>query len=60
MCDRFTKDIQYLEQVKKAAFMLKHSDIPNEERDASAAAVLASRKHCCVQNVQQKKNFYYD
>ena len=27
MCDRFTKDIQYLEQVKKAAFMLKHPNI---------------------------------
>lgn len=58
MCYRFTKDIKYLEQAEKiAAFMLNHPnmpkdlvpywdynapDIPNEERDASAAAVLAS------------------
>ncbi|HKO82085.1 MAG TPA: glycoside hydrolase family 88 protein [Chitinophagaceae bacterium] len=58
MCYRFTKDIKYLEQAEKiAAFMLNHPNmpkdlvpywdynapnIPNEERDASAAAVLAS------------------
>jgi len=58
MCYRFTKDIKYLEQAEKiATFMLNHPnmpkdlvpywdynapDIPNEERDASAAAVLAS------------------
>lgn len=58
MCYRFTKDIKYLEHAEKiAAFMLNHPNmpkdlvpywdynapnIPNEERDASAAAVLAS------------------
>ena len=58
MCYRFTKDKRYLEQARKiATFMLKHPNmpkdlvpywdynapnIPNEERDASAAAVLAS------------------
>lgn len=58
MCYRFTKDIRYLEQaIKIAMFMLNHPNmpkdlvpywdynapkIPNEERDASAAAVLAS------------------
>ncbi len=58
MCYRFTKDIKYLEQAEKiAAFILNHPNmpkdlvpywdynapnIPNEERDASAAAVLAS------------------
>lgn len=58
MCYRFTKDIKYLEQAEKiAAFMLNHPNmpkdlvpywdynapnIPNEERDASAAAILAS------------------
>lgn len=58
MCYRFTKDKKYLEQAEKiAAFMLNHPnmpkdlvpywdynapDIPNEERDASAAAILAS------------------
>ena len=58
MCYRFTRDIKYLEQAEKiAAFMLNHPNmpkdlvpywdynapnIPNEERDASAAAVLAS------------------
>jgi unsaturated chondroitin disaccharide hydrolase len=58
MCYRFTKDNRYLEQAEKiAAFMLDHPNmptdlvpywdynapnIPNEERDASAAAVLAS------------------
>ncbi|WP_276504607.1 glycoside hydrolase family 88 protein [Terrimonas pollutisoli] len=58
MCYRFTRDVKYLEQAEKvAAFMLNHPNmpkdfvpywdynapnIPNEERDASAAAVLAS------------------
>ena len=58
MCYRFTKDIKYLQQAEKiATFMLNHPNmpkdlvpywdynapnIPNEERDASAAAVLAS------------------
>src|SRR5688572_2268110 len=58
MCYRFTKDSKYLEQAEKiAAFMLNHPNmpsdlvpywdynapnIPNEERDVSAAAVLAS------------------
>jgi unsaturated chondroitin disaccharide hydrolase len=58
MCYRFTKDVRYLEQAEKiAAFMLNHPNmpkdlvpywdynapnIPTEERDASAAAVLAS------------------
>ncbi len=58
MCYRFTKDKRYLEQAEKiAAFMLNHPNmpkdlvpywdynapgIPSEERDASAAAVLAS------------------
>ena len=58
MCYRFTKDKKYLEQAEKiAAFILNHPNmpkdlvpywdfnapnIPNEERDASAAAVLAS------------------
>ena len=58
MCYRFTKDKKYLEQAEKiAAFVLDHPNmpkdlvpywdfnapnIPNEERDASAAAVLAS------------------
>ena len=58
MCYRFTKDKKYLEQAEKiAAFVLGHPNmpkdlvpywdfnapnIPNEERDASAAAILAS------------------
>ena len=58
MCYRFTKDIKYLQQSEKiAAFMLNYPNmpkdlvpywdynapnIPNEERDASAAAVFAS------------------
>ena len=58
MCYRFTKDKKYLEHAEKiAAFILNHSNmpkdlvpywdfnapnIPNEERDASAAAILAS------------------
>jgi uncharacterized protein YyaL (SSP411 family) len=58
MCYRFTKDKRYLEQAEKiAAFILNHPNmpkdlvpywdfnapnIPNEERDASAAAILAS------------------
>ena len=58
MCYRFTKDKKYLEQAEKiAAFVLDHPNmpkdlvpywdfnapnIPNEERDASAAAILAS------------------
>ncbi|MBN8861922.1 MAG: glycoside hydrolase family 88 protein [Sphingobacteriales bacterium] len=58
MCYRFTKDTAYLQQARHIAdFMLKHPrmpadgvpywdydapNIPNEERDASAAAVLAS------------------
>ena len=58
MCYRFTKDKKYLEQAEKiAAFVLNHPNmpkdlvpywdfdapnIPNEERDASAAAILAS------------------
>jgi len=58
MCYRFTKNKKYLEQAEKiAAFILNHRNlpadlvpywdfnapnIPNEERDASAAAVLAS------------------
>jgi len=58
MCYRFTKNKKYLEQAEKiAAFILDHPNmpkdlvpywdfnapnIPNEERDASAAAVLAS------------------
>jgi unsaturated chondroitin disaccharide hydrolase len=58
MCYRFTKDPRYLQQAENiAAFMLNHPNmpadlvpywdynapnIPNEERDASAAAVLAS------------------
>ena len=58
MCYRFTKDKKYLEQAEKiAAFILNHPNlpkdlvpywdfnapnIPNEERDASAAAILAS------------------
>jgi hypothetical protein len=58
MCYRFTKDKKYLEQAEKiATFILNHPNmpkdlvpywdfnapnIPNEERDASAAAILAS------------------
>ncbi len=58
MCYRFTKDKKYLEHAEKiAAFMLNNPNmpkdlvpywdynapnIPNEERDASAAAILAS------------------
>ena len=58
MCYRFTKDKKYLQQAEKiAAFMTKHKNfpkdlvpyydydapgIPNEPRDASAAAVMAS------------------
>ena len=58
MCYRFTKDKKYLAQAEKiAAFILNHPNmpkdlvpywdfdapkIPNEERDASAAAILAS------------------
>jgi len=58
MCYRFTKDKKYLEQAEKiATFILNHPNmpkdlvpywdfnapnIPNEERDASAAAALAS------------------
>lgn len=58
MCYRFSKDKKYLEQAEKiAAFILNHPNmpkdlvpywdfnapnIPNEERDASAAAILAS------------------
>lgn len=58
LCYRFTKDKKYLEQAEKiATFVLDHPnmpkdlvpywdfnapDIPNEERDASAAAILAS------------------
>ncbi len=58
MCYRFTNDKKYLQQAEKiAAFMLNHPNmpedlvpywdfnapnIPNEERDASAAAILAS------------------
>lgn len=58
MCYRFTKDKRYLQQAENiAAFMLNHPNmpadlvpywdynapnIPKEERDASAAAVLAS------------------
>jgi rhamnogalacturonyl hydrolase YesR len=58
MCYRFTRDKRYLEQAEKiAAFVLDHPNmpkdlvpywdfnapnIPNEERDASAAAILAS------------------
>ena len=58
MCYRFTHDNRYLEQAEKiAAFMLDHPNmprdlvpywdynapnIPNEERDVSAAAILAS------------------
>ena len=58
MCYRFTKDEKYLQQAEKiAAFMTKHKNfpkdfvpyydydapgIPNEPRDASAAAVMAS------------------
>ena len=58
MCYRFTKDKRYLDQAEKiAAFILNHPNlpkdlvpywdfnapnIPNEERDASAAAILAS------------------
>ena len=58
MCYRFTKDKKYLEQAEKiATFILNHPNlpkdlvpywdfnapnIPDEERDASAAAILAS------------------
>ena len=58
MCYRFTKDKKYLEHAEKiAAFILNHPNmpkdlvpywdfnapnIPNEERDASAAAIFAS------------------
>jgi unsaturated chondroitin disaccharide hydrolase len=58
MCYRFTRDKRYLQQAEKTAvFMLNHPhlpkdgvpywdydapNIPNEERDASAAAVLSS------------------
>lgn len=58
MCYRFTKDKKYLEHAERiAAFMLDHPnmpgdlvpywdynapDIPKEEKDASAAAILAS------------------
>ena len=58
MCFRFTKDEKYLQQAEKiVAFMTKHKNfpkdfvpyydydapgIPNEPRDASAAAVMAS------------------
>ncbi|HEU5167919.1 MAG TPA: glycoside hydrolase family 88 protein [Chitinophagaceae bacterium] len=58
VCYRFTKDKRYLEQAEKiAAFILNHPNlpkdlvpywdfnapnIPNEERDASAASILAS------------------
>lgn len=58
MCYRFTRDIKYLQQAEKiAAFLLNHPNmpkdlvpfwdfnapnIPGEEKDASAAAIMAS------------------
>ncbi|MFC0773085.1 glycoside hydrolase family 88 protein [Terrimonas alba] len=73
MCYRFTRDVKYLEQAEKiAAFMLNHPNmpkdlvpywdynapnIPNEERDASAAAVLASGLY--ELSLYSKKSKYY-
>jgi rhamnogalacturonyl hydrolase YesR len=73
MCYRFTKDKKYLEQAEKiAAFVLNHPNmpkdlvpywdfdaprIPNEERDASAAAILASGLY--ELSVYSKKGKFY-
>jgi len=73
MCYRFTKNKAYLEQAEKiAAFMLNHPNmpkdlvpywdynapaIPNEERDVSAAAVLASGLY--ELSLYSKKGTYY-
>lgn len=73
MCYRFTKDEKYLDMAEKiAAFMLNHPNmpkdlvpywdynapqIPNEERDASAAAVLASSLY--ELSLYTKKGNYY-
>jgi len=73
MCYRFTRDIKYLLQAEKiAAFMLNHPNmpkdlvpywdynapnIPNEERDASAAAILASGLYELSLYSKQGKNY---
>jgi unsaturated chondroitin disaccharide hydrolase len=73
MCYRFTKDKRYLEQAEKiAAFMLNHPNmpadmvpywdynapqIPNEERDVSAAAVLASALYELSGYSKEGKNY---
>jgi unsaturated chondroitin disaccharide hydrolase len=74
MCYRFTKDKRYLEQAEKiAAFILNHPHmpkdlvpyydfdapgIPNEPRDASAAAVIASGLYELSQYNKQKEKEY--
>lgn len=76
MCYRFTKDIRYLEQAEKTAdYMLNHPrmpkdlvpywdydapQIPNEERDASAAAVLSSALYELSGYSKRKKEFAAD
>lgn len=73
MAYRFTKDKRYLEQAEKAAgFMLNHTrlpndhipywdfdapQIPNEPRDASSAAVLASALYELSGYSQHKKTY---
>lgn len=73
MCYRFTKDKKYLQQAEKiAAYMLNHPNmpkdlvpywdynapnIPNEEKDASAAAVLASGLYELSLYSQQGKKY---
>lgn len=73
MAYRFTKDPRYLARAEAAAgFMLNHPrlpkdmipywdfdapGIPNEERDASAAAVLSSALYELSTYSQQKKNY---
>ena len=73
MCYRFTGDPAYLLQAEKtAAYMLSHANmpadlvpywdynaplIPNEERDASAAAVLASALYELAEYSKHKKDY---
>jgi hypothetical protein len=73
MCYRFTKEKKYLDHAENiAAFMLNHPNmpkdlvpywdynapnIPNEERDASAAAILASGLYELSLYSKQGKNY---
>jgi len=73
MCYRFTKDKKYLDHAEKiAAFMLNHPNmpkdlvpywdynapnIPNEEKDASAGAILASGLYELSLYSSQGKNY---